>query len=374
MAVGRYRAAVPPNPLRLDPHQPPPHLRVVSFDGMSAAALQVRLLRAYEERCPGFLASVDVFTGASDGGYTALYLAANVTDDHEQNLKVVDDAIAFSNNMIPLFHLRLIPTLKFLTGWWPLLEGGPFRDYFQQAFGDRTLADLQRHLLVVTFGSRVWRPRVLTTIPMAENKPNPFPPDKVTLWEAALATSALPVVLPTTVVGDGRFVDGGLVANNAAWYAISQISAYYRCECPTDEPPSMGLLDGLRVLRLGSRVGEDGHDFVNRPGRTGLRNKLYSRPDWGWLQWIVLRPFLLSEMMLQGSIDTAEDGAAALLGPARYHQISPTMPQIRTTFDLAMGIPSRLVSELDEVAAKWAGDEEFMTRHATWIETRFMHR
>lgn len=344
-------------------------MRVLSLDGMSAAALQIRLIRAYEAACPGFLRSVDVFVGASDGGYMALFLASRVGEDDRANLAMLDEAIAFNNALVPLFHLSLCKGLRFASGWYPLLKAEDFRAVFQQYLGPTTLGQLQRRVVIASYGAFTWSPVVYDNLDLSA-PPRPSAPATAatTLVDMALATSAFPLALPMYGEGMERVVDGGWVATNPAMLGVAWLCRQRSREGGADP---VAVLDGMRVLSLGAM--ESVHERMGIIGKPScLLRRAFRREDWGYMQWLVLRPFLMLDMTLQGTIVLAHQEAEAVLSERRYHRIRPPMPEVLDGWRLLLGRPQRLIQRFDEQAQRLAGNPEWLDPHTAWIRDQFM--
>lgn len=111
------------------------------------------------------------------------------------------------------------------------------------------------------------------------------------LWEAALATSAAPTYFPPVKIGERTLIDGGVFANNPSAIALAEA----RLMWPNDEIVLVSLGTGK-----GARLGHLPDD-VN---------------SWGALQWVA--PIL--EIMFDGSSDSINYVAKALLGRGRYYR------------------------------------------------------
>ncbi|MCK6507340.1 patatin-like phospholipase family protein [Myxococcota bacterium] len=344
-------------------------MRVLSLDGMSAAALQIRLIRAFEQANPGFIRSVDCFVGASDGGYMALFLASRVTDDDAANLAMLDEAIAFNNALVPLFHLSLRKGVKFATGWYPLLCVDQFRQVFQRYLGDGNLGQVRRKLVVCSFGAISWSPVIYSNLePDVAPGPRHRGTPDTSLVDLALATSALPLALPMYGKGAARVIDGGWVATNPTMLGVSELcraQARLRAVDPT------AVLASLRVLSLGARDSlAERKSVLNRPP-FGM-GYLFSRNSWGWMQWIVLRPWLLLDMSLQGTISLAHQELLSILPEARYRRIHPPMSEIQDGWRLLLGCPDRLIRSFDQQAAGLVGDPRWFEANNRWIRDHYL--
>ncbi|MBI5515739.1 MAG: patatin-like phospholipase family protein [Deltaproteobacteria bacterium] len=347
-------------------------MRILSFDGASAAALQIRLLHDFERRCPGLLRSVDVFAGTSDGAFMALYLAIHATDDDDENLKVLERAVQFSNGMIPLFRVNLCNALRLVTGVRAMLLEKEFREYLQKHYGDMTLAGLKRKVVILSFDAFNWVPRTYSNL-RVPFVPDPHfifapPDDPISLVDVGLASSALPMVLPLLRHGPRTSADGGVVANNPTMAAVSRA-----CQSMLTAPGQRARdqLSNLRVLSLGARVCPEEHfGIITGLGRPTLPSS--KSLDWGWIEWILLRPMLLGELTFQGSMEMIHYEADCLLTDAQYHRINPMMHEIQAVFALAFKPAKVLIKQLDKEAARLFKDPLFVESNVLWIKTHFV--
>lgn len=344
-------------------------MRVLTIDGMTAAALQIRLIKAYEQACPGFLRSVDCFVGASDGGYMALFLASRVSEDDEANLAMLDEAIAFSNALIPLFHLTIRKGIKFATGWFPLLCVDQFQAVFAQYLGTGTLGQLQRKVVICSFGAIAWTPVVYTNLlpqapPSFQHRGQP----ETTLIELALATSAFPMALPLHGKGGARVIDGGWVATNPSMLGVSELcraGAIQRGCDPTE------ILASLRVFSLGSTESLAEHKRVINKPPLGCAFA-WQRNSWGWLQWVLLRPWLMLDMSLQGAINLADVELRAILPASRYLRVSPPLAEVTDGWRLLLSRPNTLIRKLDSEAARLVATPAWFQPIVEWIGSSYL--
>jgi patatin-like phospholipase/acyl hydrolase len=336
---------------------------------MSAAALQIRLIKAYEQACPGFLRSVDCFVGASDGGYTALYLALHVTDDDEANLAMLDDAIAFSNALVPLFHLTFTGAIKFASGWWPMLDVDQFKAVFRRFLGDARIRDLRRKAVICSYGAFLWDPVVYSNFAQ-KSRPslNYRGNDDTSLVDVALATSALPLVLPLHGKGVDRVVDGGWLSNNPSMFGVTETCA---AEAVARGCTPLEVMSEVRVLSLGATDSYEEHTkVVDRS--TGPLKFLWERNAWGWVQWVLARPMLLMEMWIQGAIDLSDRQMSAVFPSTRYRRIRPPMSEVGDVWKLMLAKSGTLIAEFDDEAARLVASPAWFEPNVTWIRRHFV--
>jgi hypothetical protein len=194
----------------------------------------------------------------------------------------------------------------------------PLRGLLTDLFGDMTLGDLPRKVLIAAFDLdngpehppplRTWKPKFF------HNYPGPDSDADERIVDVALRTSAAPSFFP---VYQG-FVDGGVIAGNPSMAALAQAL----------EPTTGGqALAGVSLLSLGT----------GRNTRTlGAESN-----DWGWLQWA---PHIIS-LVLDGGSGVADYQCRQLLG-ARYHRLNPLLPERIDLDDVAK------VPRLAEIASR----------------------
>ena len=316
--------------------------RILSFDGAAAAALQIRLLYHCENARPGFVAKTDLFAGTSDGALMALYLAQNIKGG-DGGLEVISKAIDFSNQLAPTFHLNPLSVLRLATGLFPLSSGGHYRRLLEKNYGaDDTLAELPNDVIAVAFSVDDWSPKIFSRQGA-----------RTTVVDAAMASSAAPLAFPLHRVRKQVFVDGGLAATNPTLLTLRHIG-----HDSTD----------VRVLSLGVRVSEK----ARRSIIDGFvpRRLTFCNLSWGWIQWLLLRPLLLGQMLFQGQIETVECECRRLLSESEYHRFRPEMDELGSILELMFLPTSFVIQQLDELASEiWAAQSGPLL---AWVDGSWM--
>lgn len=239
--------------------------RILSFDGGGIRGLlSVRLLERLEEQMPRFLEKVDLFAGTSIGGIVALGLASGFPVRGMSSMFNEVGRRTFSRHG---YASRLRSSN--LTG--PKFSVGPLEDELSALFGQKTLSDLPKSVMVTSFnvdnkGSkgrpRSWAPKIFHNL---DEKTGDL---DVLCSEVALCTSAAPTYFPSH---DG-YIDGGIAANNPSMCAYALARNWTR---------ERGIpLEEIAVLSVG----------------TGESNR-YIEEDtriWGILDWSkVIMPLLM---------------------------------------------------------------------------------
>lgn len=260
--------------------------RILSVDGggikgLFSSTLLDRLLQAY----PTLIENVDLIAGTSTGGIIALALADGKTPAQVAALyrdhagKIFDDS--FWDDLIDLGKaIGADYSNKGLKG------------ELKKQFGDRTLGQLDKRVLIPTFDldapetrdrPRAWKPKFFHNYPGRDSDRD----ERVV--DIALRTSAAPTYFPAYQ----GYVDGGIVANNPSMAAVAQALDGRAAGKPLDE---------LVVLSIG----------------TGTEPKFIKsrKVDWGWGQWA--RPMI--SMMISGVMGVADFQCRQLLGD-RYFRL-----------------------------------------------------
>ncbi len=359
--------------------------RILSFDGATATALQVRLLEYYERDCPGFMAKTDVFAGTSDGALMGLYLAQHCNDDNANNLEAIKGARSFSDELIPMFQFGLGKMLKFASGWLPFCYSGDYEDLLARTYGQQPLADLDNKVIAVAFNVMQWMPYVFSnlgppggedlptgpTIPSSFDPGDVFPPEapQSSVFDAAMASSAAPMALPLRRVNDKAIsVDGGLTANNPTLLALART-----CEWMANTKDARRVREQLPNLRVMSLGATESPRARRRIVQGFVPNCLAFRDlHWGWKQWLPLRPLLLMQMLFQGQVNTVDYECSRFLSPEQYLRVEPPMEQVKTMLELVFSPAQCLIKKLDEQAERLWNTPEFRTEVLRWLKNSWM--
>jgi len=299
--------------------------RIISFDGGGIRGIYtLTLLRRLETAVPGLLQGVHFMAGTSTGSLIALGLASGLTIDEGISLyrRLGDDVFQDTlwDDLTDLFNLI----------------GAEYStedrlEVLRDLFGEMTLAELQRRVLVPAFdldarqhGLRHWKAKIF------HNFPGPDSDGEELIVDVAMRSSAAPTYFP---VYQG-YIDGGVVANNPSMLALAQVMAL-----PKEELP----LTSVRLLSLGT-----GRNLRYIPG---------DNMDWGMGQW-ALR---IIPLMLEGVQGVADFQCRTILGDSRYHRLNPVLLE-PVEMDAVEKI-ERLVEMANEVP---------LEKTVNWLETDFL--
>jgi len=265
--------------------------RILSLDGGGIrGVLTASLLERLEEKQPGFLTLVDLFAGTSTGGILALGLASGMTATEVRNLYINLGNIVFADTLFD--NVKDLGNLRGAQ-----YSTGPLKTELEKVFGERTLADLPKKVVISAFeldnqktepGRRHWKPKFFHNYPGEDSDGH----EKIV--DVALRTSAAPTYFPMYQ----RYIDGGVIANNPSLCALAQAL----------EPKTGGQkLSNVRMLAVGTGYSPN---FITQ-----------QNADWGLLQWA---PNLVS-IMMEGAVGLAHYQCTQLMG-SRYHRINPRLP------------------------------------------------
>jgi patatin-like phospholipase/acyl hydrolase len=271
-----------------------------------------------------FLEKVDLFAGTSTGGVLALGLAAGYTPLQLRELYIEHAAEVFQDSL-----RDDVADLGMLIG--AEYENRPFIKLLKDRFGDVTLDELPKRVLITTFDldnqassprHRTWKPKFFHNFPGYDSDGH----EKVV--DVAVRTSAAPSYFP---VYQG-YIDGGVVANNPSMCALSQ------CVHPAfGKQP----LDQVVLLSLGTGI--------------NLKYLEAQDEDWGLAQWARH----LVSLMLEGSAGTVHHQCRMMLGK-RYRRVNPLLTE-------PIGLDEyQKVPEMIRI-----GETEPLRQELRWLRTYF---
>jgi patatin-like phospholipase/acyl hydrolase len=275
--------------------------RILSLDGGGIrGVLTVTLLERLEAAQPGFLAATELFAGVSTGAILALGLAAGLSPSMARELYELKGDQVFADSLLDdILDLGRLRGAEYS-------NVGLKRELTAQ-FGDMTLGDLPKRVLVVSFdldneatspgALRTWKPKFFHNFPGSGSDAG----ERVV--DVAMRSAAAPTYFP---VYQG-YVDGGVVANNPSMCALAQA---------LDGQTGGQQLSDIALLSVG----------------TG-RNRKYltaEASDWGLAQWARS----LIDIMIEGGTGVGDYQCARLLGP-RYRRLNPILPEPIRLDDLA---------------------------------------
>jgi patatin-like phospholipase/acyl hydrolase len=263
--------------------------RILAMDGGGIRGLITAiLLQRLEQAHAGFLSQFDLFAGTSTGGLLALGFAAGKTPSEARQLYEIYGREVFKDSW-----MDNVRDLGSLIGAQYSIE--PLRQVLKDQFGERTLGDLTKHVLISAFDLDNEKPLPLRSwkAKFFHNFPGPDSDADKKIVDVALYTAAAPTYFP---IVDG-YVDGGVVAGNPSVCALAQAL----------HPATGGQkLEDIVVMSLGTG---------RNPRFLEIQNA-----DWGLAQWA---PHLIN-LMLEGSSGLADYQCRQFLGP-RYLRLDAVL-------------------------------------------------
>jgi hypothetical protein len=367
-------------------------MKILSFDGGPAAALQIRILKSAElsaqARGQSVIGEADVLAGSSDGSFMSSFLALRMWQGEAPGPKLIDEATTFSNELLDAFQVSFCDLLRFLSGLRPLLPVSAVQSVLAKYLGTATLGNLAgpgptgarpRYLMLMSFDIKTWQPKQF------RNFGEPNLDLDTPLVDAVLSSCAFPMLLPVHTQGPRQFVDGAMVANNPAMAALTAVLRFLQKKRGDENQPripSRELLAGLTMLSLG------GHESIEVMARregcktTDLRKQLASlltgmlsrgpwgSMPWGYLQWFLMRPLYLLDLFFQASVEEVSLQASSLLDQ-QYFRGSPGFAEMTEVFGVLFGSPQRLEKWLDDQAHAYVAESRQYQEMLLWLEQRW---
>lgn|GEM_PF-4367586 len=355
---------------------------MLSFDGGPSATFNVRIIQRIEETIRanpehyagklGFLDSVDLYVGVSNGAIAALSLARRElgTDPVFEVSRTVDLVLEAMAQLKP----RKRDILRMVAGLGPILRSGPFRKALEERFSrpdgsPMQLRDLHGHVLVGSYDVARGRPKVWSNLDIETAvegaPPRPEADLDVDAVEVAMASGALPLYLP---VHHGQ-LDGAIFANNPAVAAVFGVMGAQE-KLQAEQAAGIGrraawkerlqyatLPDEVVCLSFGGAdMSAPPEDVARMRADEGL---------WGWPQWMFAwkDPLKLASVFIQGSGTGTDFQGRQLLGE-RYFRWVAANPQGRSLISglLDLFLRDRIgIQRMTETLADDASDVDFGT-------------
>jgi patatin-like phospholipase/acyl hydrolase len=259
---------------------------------------------------------VDLFAGTSTGGLIALGLANGIKPAELLDLYITHGPLIFTR---PWW--REIPGLSFLMdAFTAKYKNEKLKETLTNIFGGHLrLKDLRKKVLIVTFlmdnevqvGFRTWKPKFFHNYEITGDNDGE---EKVV--DVAMRTAAAPTYFPAY----GKYIDGGVVANNPALSALLQAIYIPKEEFRDQRKKKPKDLGDIALLSFGTGKAEQYREGTNL--------------NWGWLKWAKTFP----ELNLSTLVGLVSWECERLLGP-QYTRINPLLPGV-IEMDKAEKIPS----------------------------------
>ncbi len=232
-------------------------MRILCIDGGGIRGVfAVAILRAIEKEYNQPISDMfDMIAGTSTGAIIAASatLELNMGEVQESYIKYGHKIFT---KQTPFGFLKSVYSDRYL------------RHYMQEAFGDITLFDIKKPLLIPTVDITHGNPFVLRS-----NYGNAEQNDySIKLWDAVLSSSSAPIFFPPNNINNHYLaIDGGLWANNPSLVCITEAQHFFKKN-----------LDDIHIMSIG----------------TGLQKidfSIETKKKWGVTQWL---PFHLPSMKM----------------------------------------------------------------------------
>jgi uncharacterized protein len=300
--------------------------RILSIDGGGIRGiLTAALLERIEAEHSGFLSKIDLFAGTSTGGLLSLGFASGLSPTEARRLYEEWGDRVFS----PTFLGRLGLFGRLFNAGYPV---GPLKEALTQQFGEMTLADLKKRVLITSFildyessgpkPIRVWKAKFF------HNFPGPGSDEEESVVDVGIRTSAAPTYFP---IYQG-YIDGGVVAGNPSMSALAQALH-----------PLTGRQASVDIVLFSVGTGLNPRYLASKNG------------NWGLARWA---PHLVN-LMLEGGSGLSDYQCRQILH-SRYLRLNPTLPH-PVGMDAVKHIPL-----LKEIARK-----HDLTQVHAWIDQYF---
>ncbi len=410
-----------------------------------------RLEENFLKEGKSFLEQVDLFAGTSDGGLMGLFFAKELSQRRRDleagraaktTLEIVRACEEFSNRyaaalaantqhiaqlLLPLgatrelaLELASAPNLrrnkirgllweiaKFplhvggalkdiwsirntILGLQPLAPSADFARIMDEGFGDWTLGQLDKHVVILTFDTTAWKPRAYRNFGASDpdGQADLARDRDVRLSEVAMSTAAMPLFLPVYGgTGDRGYLDGIFSANNPCTSAVT-LALRHLCENakgnPLDEMLllSMGVMQSTEEANIEHTGGllalldlltvDDIHTRMTHSAPAESREAYYNDIDarfevfrnpqrkgigerhWGWIEY-VRRPTFIANMLIHGMNGEASAQSSRMLR-GRFFRHAPRVCLARALFRTVFLGQQIKDTDLPDDAARCFGD------------------
>lgn len=279
------------------PGDQPDRFQVLALDGGGVKALFTAdvLARLETDLGVSIKDSFDLIAGTSAGGIITLALGAGLppTEIVERYQELATKVFPSNRRRAYRFPYNLMRSIY---------QQAPLRSALEGLFGDRTLGDSDKRLVIPSWDAQNGSVHIFKT----RHDPRLNRDWRIPMVDVALATTAAPTFLPAARVDNHRLIDGGVWANNPSVVAITEATSM------------LGVpLSSVRLLNIGTT--------------SALADHPRTLDNAGWARWVRRAPELI---MAAGSRGT-QGLATHLLGRDRYARFDATVPRGAYSLDQA---------------------------------------
>ncbi len=410
-----------------------------------------RLEERFLKEDKSFIEQVDLFAGTSDGGLMGLYFAKELSQRRRDlaagraaktTLEIVRACEEFSNRyaaalaahtqrigqlLLPLGatrelalelssapHLRrdriggllwkiaklplhlggalgdLWAIRRTVLGLQPLAPSDDFERIMTEGFGDWTLGQLDKHVVILTFDTTAWKPRAYRNFGASDpdGQADLARDRDVKLSEVAMSTAAMPLFLPVYGgTGDRGYLDGIFSANNPCTSAVT-LALRHLSENVVGNPLdqmlllSMGVMQSTEEANIEHTGGflalldlltvDDIHTRMAHSAPAGsleaylndlkVRLEVFQNPKrkgigerhWGWIEYL-RRPTFIANMLIHGMNGEASAQTSRMLR-GRFFRHAPRVCLARALFRTVFLGQQIKDTDLPDDAARCFGD------------------
>lgn len=369
--------------------------RILTIDGGPGALIALPVLRELEKWClrkglGSFIERTDLFSGTSDGGLAALYLATAIGDG-ASGLEAIEGCIEFARQYSLAAGVGPFAALRMMKGaMFPMYSQTELRYVFASYLGDRTLGDIKRPVAIMAFDAVRWTPVSFRNFQPADTS-------ACSVLDVAISTASCPILLPPNVMHVGAtwkenlcnpdpnegwvvhpVIDGLAANNNPTWSAVNHALLWYNAIYDNQGwyyKDNHALIPYIRLLSIGVKALErrspwyDDHRswldiyypkiaaMFPEPVREMIRRRLrldeIGAAPLGLFPWLLYTAgFGLPNLFIQGSSALEDESARTLFGPDHYLRFEPEIPIWDVIGIVATGTEQQIRDRLEERAAE----------------------
>ncbi|WP_017186753.1 CBASS cGAMP-activated phospholipase [Alkalibacillus haloalkaliphilus] len=229
-------------------------MKILSIDGGGIRGVfAIAILQSIEEEYGVRVGEhFDVITGASTGSIIGTSIVLN---------KKMSDVMGYYKK-----YGKKIFKRQSKIGLFKSVYGDRYlRHFFQKAFGDYSLQDIQKPLLIPSVDVTHGKPYIYRSNYGHDQSES----SNIKLWDAVLSSCSAPIYFPPNNISNQLSIDGGLWSNNPSLIGMTEAIHHFGRD-----------IGDIKILSLG----------------TGLQNiefNIEKEKDWGLKQWL---PFHLLTM------------------------------------------------------------------------------
>lgn len=184
--------------------------KIISIDGGGIKGIvAIKVLMAIEEEMQELLTNnVSLVAGTSTGSIIAASVASGVPMG-----ELLDKYIAFGEDVFNTCFLRRVTNLFGLRG--SKYRKQDLAGLIYKELGTDPIGSLHNDLLIPSYNMTKARPEIFTS------------KSRIDVGSAVIASSSAPTYFKPMIINGSEYIDGGIIANNPAMLAYTEIKAKY---------------------------------------------------------------------------------------------------------------------------------------------------